>query len=187
MDICLSPARAAASRRNGAKSCGPKTPEGKARSAQNALKHGFRAQKHIVLPGEDAAEFAALEAALIEELAPDGALQSALAQRVVSAVWRLSRAERLEVDLFTEERLPGRSLGHALIRECNDARAFDTLLRYRGGALAELWRALRTLKALQAEQQATAPAVAPSGVSFTSRTRCRSNPKPAPNLAKSPL
>ena len=54
--------RAEASRRNGAKSCGPKTPEGKARSAQNALKHGFRAQKHMVLPGEDAAEFAALEA-----------------------------------------------------------------------------------------------------------------------------
>jgi hypothetical protein len=66
----LSPARAQASRRNGAKSCGPKAAEGKARSAQNALKHGFRAQKHMVLPGEDAAELAALEAALIEELAP---------------------------------------------------------------------------------------------------------------------
>ena len=36
-----------------------------------------------------------------------------------------------------------------------------TLLRYRGGALAELWRALRTLKALQAEQAARpAPASA---------------------------
>jgi hypothetical protein len=112
-----------------------------------------------VLPGEDAAEFAALEAALLEELAPEGALQAALAQRVVSAVWRLARAERLEVDLFAEERLPGRSLGLALIRECNGARAFDTLLRYRGGALAELWRALRTLKALQAEQAAPEPAV----------------------------
>jgi hypothetical protein len=33
-------------------------------------------------------------------------------------------------------------------------RSFDTLLRYRGGTLAELWRALRTLKALQAEQGA---------------------------------
>jgi hypothetical protein len=158
----LSPLRAEASRRNGAKSCGPKTAEGKARSAQNALKHGSRAQKHIVLPGEDAAEFAALEAALIEELAPDGALQSALAQRVVSAVWRLSRAERLEAELFAENQLAGWSLGHAMIRDCNGARSFDTLLRYRGGTLAELWRALRTLKALQAEQAVRLePAVAP--------------------------
>ena len=68
----LPSARAEASRRNGAKSNGPKTPEGKARSAQNALKHGFRAQKYIVLPCEDAAAFEALEAALMEELAPEG-------------------------------------------------------------------------------------------------------------------
>jgi hypothetical protein len=171
----MSNARAEASRRNGAKSRGPKTPEGKARSAQNALKHGFRAQKHSVLPDEDAAAFGALEAALIEELAPgpvgergpnpfpalapEGALQSVLAQRVVAAAWRLSRAERLEAELFAENHLPGRSLGLALIRDCNGARAFDTLLRYRGGTLAELWRALRTLKALQAEQAATPPAV----------------------------
>jgi hypothetical protein len=53
----LPSARAEASRRNGAKSCGPKTPKGKARSAQNALKHGFRAQKHVVLPDEDGAAF----------------------------------------------------------------------------------------------------------------------------------
>jgi hypothetical protein len=151
-------ARAEASRRNGAKSRGPTTQDGKARSAQNALKHGFRAQKHMVLPGENAAEFAELEAALIEELAPEGALQAALARRVVSAVWRLSRAERLEAELFAENHLVGRSLGLALIRDCNEARAFDTLLRYRGGTLAEFWRALRTLKALQAERAAIAPA-----------------------------
>jgi hypothetical protein len=150
----LSSARAEASRRNGARSRGPKTPEGKARSAQNALKHGFRAQKYVVLADEDAAAFGALEAALIEELAPTGALQSVLAQRIVAAAWRLARADRLEADLFEEEQLPGRSLGLALIRDCNGARAFDTLLRYRGGALAELWRALRTLKALQAEAHA---------------------------------
>ena len=80
--VPVSSARAEASRKNGARSRGPRTAEGKARSAQNALKHGLRAQKYVVLPDEDAAEFAALETALIEELAPQGALQGVLARRV---------------------------------------------------------------------------------------------------------
>jgi hypothetical protein len=146
-------ARAEASRRNGAKSKGPKTPEGKARSAQNALKHGLRAQKCVVLPGERESAFAAFEAALLEELAPQGALQSVLAQRIVAASWRLARSERLEAELFARM-MDGGSMGLALIRDSNGARSFDTLLRYRGTALAELWRALRTLKALQAEGHA---------------------------------
>jgi hypothetical protein len=164
MDICLSPARAAASRAKGARSRGPKTPEGKARSARNALKHGMRAQKCIVLPGERASAFEAFEVALLEELAPEGALQTVLAQRVVAASWRLARAERIEAELFAREMhgpCGDRGLGLALIRDGNGARAFDTLLRYRGGTLAELWRALRTLKALQAEQAVQVREVAP--------------------------
>jgi hypothetical protein len=149
--LSLSPARAAASRSNGAKSRGPKTPEGRARAAQNALKHGLRAQKCVVLPGERASAFAAFEAALIEELAPEGALQTVLAQRVVAASWRLARSERIEAELFAEQWLAGASLGLALTRDGNGARAFDTLLRYRGAAQAEFSRTLRLLKTLQAE------------------------------------
>jgi hypothetical protein len=93
--VPISSARAEASRKNGAKSRGPKTLEGKARSAQNALKHGLRAQKYVVLPEEDAGEFAELEAAMIEELAPVGALQTVLARRAAVAAWRLARADRL--------------------------------------------------------------------------------------------
>ena len=97
MRIRLAPARAAASRRNGAKSRGPKTSQGKARSAHNALKHGLRAATFVVGGDESAEEFAALESALIEELAPDGALQGLLARRIARAAWRLERAERLAV------------------------------------------------------------------------------------------
>jgi hypothetical protein len=153
--VPISSARAEASRRNGAKSRGPKTPEGKARSAQNALKHGLRAQKYVVLPEEDAAEFADLEAAMIEELAPVGALQTVLARRVAVAAWRLARADRIEVELFAHRSWGAdANPGLAMIRDGNGTRSFETLLRYRGAAMAEFWRALKTLKALQAEQAA---------------------------------
>ena len=159
--VPISNARAETSRRNGAKSRGPKTPEGKARSAQNALKHGMRAQKYLVLPDEDVAEFDALEADLVEELAPVGALQTVLARRVAVAAWRLARADRIEIELFEERRAASGGLGLALIRDGNGARSFETLLRYRGAAMAEFWRALRTLKALQAEPTVETDAALP--------------------------
>jgi hypothetical protein len=162
--VPVSHARAAASRKNGARSRGPRTEEGKAKSAQNALKHGLRAQKHLVLPEEDGAEFADLEAALLEELAPVGALQTVLAQRVAVAAWRLARADRIEVELFEERRFAHGGLGLALIRDGNGTRSFETLLRYRGAAMAEFWRALKTLKALQAEQAREAEQALESGL-----------------------
>jgi hypothetical protein len=116
----------------------------------------MQAEKHIVLPEEDVSEFAELEAGLIEELAPVGTLQMVLARRVAVAAWRLARADRLEVELFAERRFANGSLANALIRDGNGTRSFETLLRYRGAAMAEFWRALRTLKALQAEQAAEA-------------------------------
>jgi hypothetical protein len=154
--VPVSNARVEASRKNGARSRGPKSPEGKARSARNALKHGLRAAKYVVLPEEDAAEFAGLEAAMIEELAPIGALQTVLARRVAVAAWRLARADRIEVELFARRSWGAdANPGIALIRDGNGSRSFETLLRYRGAAMAEFWRALKTLKALQAEQKAT--------------------------------
>jgi len=92
---------------------------------------------------------------MLDSLAPDGALQTFFAGRVVRAAWRLERAERIEAELFARQ-MQGvfgdeDDLGLALIRDGNGARAFDTLLRYRASAQAEVFRTLRTLKALQAE------------------------------------
>jgi hypothetical protein len=143
-------ARAQASRANGAKSRGPRTAEGKARSARNALKHGLSAKKHVLLPDDSRAEFKALEGALLEELRPEGALQTLLVHRLVAAAWRLARADRLEFGLLTD----GAALespGRVLVRDGRAAGVFATLVRYRGGAQAEFFRILKALRALQAE------------------------------------
>jgi hypothetical protein len=185
--VSVSNARAEASRKNGAKSRGPKTPEGKVRSSQNALKHGLRAQKYVVLPEEDAGEFAELQAAMIEELAPVGALQTVLARRVAVAAWRLARADRIEVELFARRSWGAdANPGIALIRDGNGSRSFETLLRYRGAAMAEFMRALKTLKALQAEQAAEAgPALEAHSVDRHPKAQ-PTRPAARPPLARRP-
>jgi len=150
-------ARALASRRNGARSRGPETAAGKARSARNALKHGLCART-LLLDDEDAAALVALDAAARAELAPEGAFQAELVTRIVAAAWRARRADRLEAALFgchlaEQPGDPQAALGYGLMRDGHGPRALETLVRYRGTVLAELFRALGALKALQAEPQ----------------------------------
>jgi hypothetical protein len=162
--VAVSNARAAASRINGAKSRGPNTSEGKARSAQNALKHGMRSLRYVVLSQEDAAEFAQFQAALLEELAPVGVLQTVLARRIVIAAWRLARADRMEAELLEFRSYEGASPGLALIRDGNGTKSIETLVRYRNSASAEFTRAVRTLQMLQAgkDERNARPAILPA-------------------------
>ncbi len=142
--VDLFSARAAASRANGAKSRGPRTAEGKARASQNALKHGMCAKKFLLLPYDSRAEFAALESALLEQLCPEGAIETLLARRLIAAAWRLARADRLEFEMLVggdQRRTPG----GALTRDGGAERAFATLVRYRNGAQAEFFRMLKAL------------------------------------------
>ena len=183
--VPVSNARAAASRRNGAKSRGPKTPAGKARSAQNALRHGMRALRYVVLPDEDGVAFQALEAALMDELAPVGTLQVVLVRRVAMAAWRLARADRMEVELFEERRWEDAGVGMALIRDGNGTRSFETLMRYRGAAMAEFWRALQAPSRRSRPRRAPMPPPRPKCRSCPQRRRrlwmCRgSDPQRAP-------
>jgi hypothetical protein len=200
--VSVSNARAEASRRNGARSRGPRTPEGKARSAQNAIKHGLRAGKFLVVPGEDACQFDGFEAALLAELAPRSALQAVLARQVVSAAWRLARVDRMETEmLIFRDRREG-DLGLAVTRDANTARALPTLVRYRAAAHAEFLRSLKTLQTLQAEAakarrsaEAAAPLEAKPGqagaapdqaASRSVRARNQTNPRRAARPAPVP-
>src|SRR5579859_7544362 len=88
-----------ANRRNAQKSTGPKTPNGKAVSKLNALKHGLLAQSVIVQGHkfkESPCEFKKLCQEFYNELAPVGPLEELLVNQIVQATWRLRRARKAE-------------------------------------------------------------------------------------------
>ena len=84
-----------ANRRNAQKSTGPRTPQGKALVSKNALKHGFSTRQHII-SSESRECFDLHRDRMLAELAPVGAMESMLAERIVSLSWRLNRAERIQ-------------------------------------------------------------------------------------------
>jgi hypothetical protein len=77
-------AQITANRANAAHSTGPRTPEGKARSASNAIRHGLTAATLIVRDDEHDA-FESLRSSLIEELAPVGAIETVVFNELLHA------------------------------------------------------------------------------------------------------
>jgi len=88
-------AQTKANQQNAQKSTGPQTDQGKATVSQNAVKHGLFAAE-AVIKGEDPAEYQAYHDQFLAELDPVGAVETMLADRFVSLVWRLKRAERMQ-------------------------------------------------------------------------------------------
>ena len=83
-----SPARAAANAANAQLSTGPSTAEGKARSSRNAVKHGLTSKQLVIAPAEED-EFAELHDSLLEQLAPEGALEMGIFNMLVHAAWQI--------------------------------------------------------------------------------------------------
>jgi hypothetical protein len=96
-----SPEQFAANRANAAGSTGPRTPEGKARSAQNARKHGFAAAAYTVVFMEDVNDVADLRADLIEFYHPANSQELFAIERIAIAQHAVLRIARLETGLLT--------------------------------------------------------------------------------------
>jgi hypothetical protein len=88
-----------ANRRNALKSTGPTTPEGKARSRCNAVRHGLTAETVIDVL-EDAEDYQSFEAAVIADYDAESAVERELVLRLASVLWRLRRATGIETALF---------------------------------------------------------------------------------------
>ena len=88
-----------ANRRNALKSTGPITPEGKARSSRNAIRHGLTAET-VIAGLEDAEDYQAFEAAVTADYDAETAVERELVLRLASVLWRLRRATGIETGLF---------------------------------------------------------------------------------------
>jgi hypothetical protein len=95
----MTPRALAANRANARKSTGPRTPEGKQKSAMNAVTHGIMARPVVppsLEPYEDRAAYDRLLAALHAQWAPAGEVESTLIDTIASCRWRLDRFARAE-------------------------------------------------------------------------------------------
>ena len=96
----ISEARRLANRQNALRSTGPKTLEGKARSRENAVKHGLTGAG-IALPIEDQEEVARRFVAIQEELVPATILGVYFAHQIALMTVRCQRAARQESAAIT--------------------------------------------------------------------------------------
>lgn len=101
-----SPAQSAASRRNGARSRGPVTPEGRAASLAGLgrrSRHGLLARA-VVLPGESPARFAELCDQLFVAHRPQSLTEHLMVEHLAAAAWRLRRAQAPEPGFLPADR-----------------------------------------------------------------------------------
>jgi len=174
-----SEARINANRLNAQKSTGPRTAEGKAAVAQNAVKHGLSARCDVIR-GEDQKEFEQYREEMFWELNPAGVMQSRLTERIVSLAWRLRRAERLQNEAFDalliketssplarltrplrgKEQDGGKAegcdgepaVGRTVVRDFSNARVLDRLLMYERRIESSLYRTMNELHKLRHTQ-----------------------------------
>jgi len=144
-----------ANRQNAQASTGPKTHEGKAAISHNAVKLGVYALCPVIKGLEFPAEWEEFRLGIVQDLAPVGAFEQALAERVAGCLWRLRRvtsaeAARIEHELELEHECGGQSLAIP---------GFDTatkIARYETHLGKQMTQALHELQRLQAARVGTA-------------------------------
>jgi hypothetical protein len=147
-----SAAQITANQANAQHSTGPNTDEGKARVSQNALRHGLTA-RHLVIRDDEHEEFAALQNALSEELAPQGAMEAIVFEELLHAAWNLHRFRRIEAEV-----------SRGAIEDFTDpatTTVLDRLTRYQARALRARQKALQELRVLQTNRALRAVKLTP--------------------------
>jgi hypothetical protein len=159
-------------RRNGRKSRGPKTPEGKEKSSMNALKHGLRSEKLYVLRNETEDNLRALFDACIGKFNPSDAFEFELVSEIAYARWRMRRFWTIEAALLDDtmetqapklaeefEHLDEQTrLARAFADLSDNHRAIHLLPRYEAHVRRNFDRAVTNMLRLRAAAGPPAPA-----------------------------
>ena len=147
-------------RKNGAKSRGPLTPESKAISSANSLKHGLLAEA-IVIAGEAAEQLAALSARFHAEFRPRTETETHHVETMIMCRWRLHRIWEFESAGLNDEierlstAVDGRSnrtrAALAFKNLSDQSRSLDLLSRYETRFDRAFIRAHQALMALRSK------------------------------------
>jgi hypothetical protein len=140
-------AQIAANQANAKLSTGPRTPEGKAAVAKNAVKHGFTSTQAVVAD-EDRGVFEEFREQYYSELRPEGLLEDELLEQIVHASWNLRRIRLFERAMLDDNHW--------------ELDKLDKVTRYRRAMQRDFNRALTELKTLQADRALRAEAAKPS-------------------------
>ena len=156
---------------------GPATPEGKARSAMNALKHGLRARGFMLLPEEDPAEWAEHQADLRRCLAPVDAAEDQLVGALAVAMWNEIRADRTQAGVLAA--MPLDAERRRDLKDVRNRLSLGTAIRYASAAGMATQRAHRTFLAhRKAKQQGLILPAAPMTAECTNDIAPAAAPAP---------
>ena len=96
----ISAARLAANRENAQKSCGPTSPEGKAKSCLNAVKSGLTGKHLLFVDPQERADYVMHVDSYETEFQPVGPEERSLVQSIADIRWRLNQIPGLELAIL---------------------------------------------------------------------------------------
>jgi hypothetical protein len=177
---------------NGAKSHGPVTPEGKARSSANSRRHGLTAS--VLIDGESDEHFQLLLADFMDQFQPQTGVETDLVEVMAIARWRLRRLLAIETNLFELEMVRRRKqidadftemdhedrLAFVFQKLSDNGNSLTLLIRYEGSLNRSYDKAWKQLLQLQSTRQ-NRPPKGPLGSFRISEPEAPSTPEIQPS------
>ena len=168
------------------KPAGNRTPEGKAISSLNALRHGLTG-RIVVLPSEDLAVYQAFCKELMADLAPETPVERQYAQTFCDTQWRLNRARSIEDSMFALGHFEGATVPGIEQPEIQnaltaakvfrqDSKSFVNLTLYEQRLQRTQKEALRQLQELQATRLAARKAALDEAVALRNLHKIKGEP-----------